>query len=91
MEMSLPWTRVGDTRAAVSPPAVQGNCRQMRQRTLVQAGYGKEGFVSKRLLGEMGTLGVMFLLGLAGALRSGPSARAFKELTCFGIRRRIDN
>lgn len=36
--------------------------------------------------GEMDTLGEIFLLGLSRALHYSPSAQAFKELTCCGIR-----
>ena len=48
-------------------------------------------FVRKSLLGELDALGEIFLLGLLRAQCYGPSAQAFKELTCFGIRGMMDN
>lgn len=36
-------------------------------------------------------MGEKFPLGLLRALRYSPSAQAFKELTCFGVRRMMDN
>jgi len=60
--MSLPWTRNGDNREAMSPPAIWGKCRQTRQQTRVLWGMARGGLHSISKQGEMDTLGDIFLL-----------------------------
>lgn len=67
MEVSLPWTRVRDSREGM-PHSVQGHCRQTHQEMCAGGAWQGQvctAFVSKSLLGKRDALGEIFLLGLS--------------------------